>query len=130
MSGGALAGNIGANSATIGGDVSSTQRITSELSENGQITASIAGAGSVIGEMKRAAALSGAVSARQKLSGNLATVYIAGAPHYDGEYEVTPGEQEQIIYTALKVLQQNITVKPIPSNYGRIAYDGAVLSVF
>lgn len=49
--------------------------------------------------------------------------------NYSGAYEVTPTEETQTLATADKVLSGNITVKPIPSNYGLITWDGTKLTV-
>lgn len=51
------------------------------------------------------------------------------ADEYQGIYEVTPTENTQTLSTANKVLKQNVVVKPIPSNYGRITWDGATITV-
>lgn len=48
---------------------------------------------------------------------------------YDGEYEFTPTEETQTALTNGKVLFRNITINPIPSNYGRITYNGSILTV-
>ena len=52
------------------------------------------------------------------------------APRYDGEYTVTPSEEAQTFQTASKLLARNIVVEPIPSNYGRILWNGATLTVY
>lgn len=49
--------------------------------------------------------------------------------HYDGAYSFTPSSEEQTIETAGLVLSENITIKPIPSNYGLITWNGATLTV-
>lgn len=51
-------------------------------------------------------------------------------PAYDGPVSVVPGEQEQTLQTAGLAVLNNITVQPIPSNYGRIAWNGQTLTVF
>lgn len=48
---------------------------------------------------------------------------------YEGIYEVTPSAETQTLDTAGKRLTQAVTVKPIPSNYGLITWNGAVLTV-
>lgn len=53
-----------------------------------------------------------------------------GGTPYHGEYEVTPSEEEQVLETAMKTLSQNVVVNPIPSNYGRISYNGSVITVY
>ena len=54
-----------------------------------------------------------------------------GAPPegYAGPYEVTPSENTQTLQTTDRLLTQNITVAPIPSNYGRITWDGTKITV-
>ena len=49
--------------------------------------------------------------------------------YYDGDYSVTPSSQEQTIHIIGKTARQNITVAPIPSNYGLIEWNGAALTV-
>ena len=48
---------------------------------------------------------------------------------YFGPYTVTPAETEQVLRTAQKIASRDITINPIPSNYGRITWDGSVLTV-
>lgn len=50
-------------------------------------------------------------------------------PTYTGDYEVTPSDEVQTLYTAGKRMTNDVTIHPIPSNYGRIEYNGAVLTV-
>lgn len=51
-------------------------------------------------------------------------------PGYEGETVITPSEETQVLDTAGLVVATNITVNPIPSNYGRILWDGSVLTVY
>lgn len=48
---------------------------------------------------------------------------------YDGPYEITPTQETQVLETQNKRATANITVGPIPSNYGKITWDGSVLTV-
>ena len=48
---------------------------------------------------------------------------------YDGPYEITPTNQAQILSTADKVLEADIVIEPIPSNYGLITWNGTVINV-
>lgn len=52
-----------------------------------------------------------------------------GASPYSGEYTVTPSEQAQTLETGGHVLLSNITIEPIPSNYGLITWNGSVITV-
>ena len=67
---------------------------------------------------------SGAVNA---LSVNQAIV--AYPSTYEGEYTVTPSDETQILPTADKKLAHDIVINPVPSNYGRISWNGSVLTV-
>lgn len=48
---------------------------------------------------------------------------------YDGPYEVTPSQETQTLETAGKLMGENVIINPVPSNYGRITYNGSVLTV-
>ena len=48
---------------------------------------------------------------------------------YDGPYEFTPSSETQTIYTKDKTLLENITINPIPNNYGLITWNGSILTV-
>lgn len=54
---------------------------------------------------------------------------IAGGVPYGGPYEVTPSADTQVLATASCALDGDITVYPIPSNYGLITWNGSVLTV-
>lgn len=49
---------------------------------------------------------------------------------YTGAYEITPSEETQTLETENKRMTGNVTINPIPSNYGRIAWNGTTLIVF
>lgn len=51
------------------------------------------------------------------------------ADYYDGDYELTPTQETQVIPIIGKTARRNITVAPIPSNYGLVTWNGAVLTV-
>ena len=53
-----------------------------------------------------------------------------GEQHYQGETEITPGEDEQVLATAGTVVDEDIRVAAVPSNYGRIAWNGSALLVY
>ena len=48
---------------------------------------------------------------------------------YDGPYEFTPTVSEQIIDIANKTAIDNITINPIPNNYGLITWNGTTITV-
>lgn len=55
--------------------------------------------------------------------------YTSEYEEYTGETEFTPSRETQVIATANRVVKRNITINPIPSNYGLISWDGSVLTV-
>ena len=50
-------------------------------------------------------------------------------PTYEGQTEVTPSAEEQILLTGGLYVADHIKVKPIPSNYGLITYNGSTITV-
>ena len=48
---------------------------------------------------------------------------------YEGTYTVTPSAETQVLNTENKVMLHNVTIAPIPSNWGRITWNGSVLTV-
>lgn len=56
-------------------------------------------------------------------------VYAQIGEHYHGAYTVTPTNQAQVLDTDALILDGNITINPIPSNYGLISWDGSTITV-
>lgn len=50
-------------------------------------------------------------------------------PDYSGSLDIVPGIEEQILETADTLVRGNIRIAPVPSNYGKIEYDGAALRI-
>lgn len=50
----------------------------------------------------------------QVLNSEFASVVFGNAEEYTGSYEVVPSAKEQILATAQKVLENNVTIKEIP----------------
>ena len=57
------------------------------------------------------------------------TAVVTGVPDYDGEYVFTPTQNTQIIPINGKLATDDITINPIPSNYGLITWNGSTLTV-
>lgn len=51
------------------------------------------------------------------------------APPYEGEYEIIPSETEQIIHARNMRMTSDVTIAPIPQNYGLITWDGTTITV-
>lgn len=54
---------------------------------------------------------------------------VAGAPPYTGETSFTPSAEAQTVPTAGRTMNADITIEPIPSNYGLITWDGSTITV-
>lgn len=50
-------------------------------------------------------------------------------PEYTGAVEVTPSNETQVLQTRNKAVLSNITINPIPSNYGLITWNGSIITV-
>ena len=50
-------------------------------------------------------------------------------PAYEGDTAVTPTDTEQVLHTAGKTVYEDITINPIPQNYGLITWNGSTLTV-
>lgn len=48
---------------------------------------------------------------------------------YTGAYEVTPSAETQTLETKNKRMTDNVTITPIPNNYGLITWNGAFITV-
>lgn len=81
------------------------------------------------GTLSGASELSGALTGASALSGALTTngrFY----PVYDGATTVTPSEMEQVLPTNGMAVLSDITIEPIPSNYGRVERRGSAVFVY
>lgn len=48
---------------------------------------------------------------------------------YEGPYEVTPSGVAQTLATTGLRMASDVTINPIPSNYGLVTWDGSTLTV-
>lgn len=48
---------------------------------------------------------------------------------YKGPYTVTPSRNKQVLKTSGMMASGDVTVEPIPSNYGLITWNGAFITV-
>lgn len=55
--------------------------------------------------------------------------YVPAIDEYHGSYEVTPTDVAQTLATEGLLMTADLTIAPIPSNYGLIQWNGAVLTV-
>lgn len=84
--------------------------------------------GKLTGRISSVGSLTGTLSAVGGLSGTLSPGSDS-APAYQGETVFTPTNQTQTIQASGYLFSENITINPIPSNYGRITWNGSTLTV-
>lgn len=85
--------------------------------------------GELTGELSGVGTLSGTLSSAETLEGSLTIPAAILPPSYEGDYEITPAEEAQILETDQLYMQGDITINPIPSNYGLITWNGSTLTV-
>lgn len=85
--------------------------------------------GELSGTLSKGLTLQGALSAPQKIEGQLTIPNAILPPSYEGPYEVTPCAEEQTLETNALYMTGDITINPIPNNYGLITYDGSTITV-
>ena len=76
-----------------------------------------------------AGTLSGVIQAEHSLSGKLTIPPIIAPDIYTGDVEFTPTQETQYISVGGKLVPQDITINPIPNNYGLITWNGSSLTV-
>ena len=73
--------------------------------------------------------LHAALGNASEMSAALTIPPVRGGTSYSGRYEITPSTEEQVLPTSGKILSQDITVNPIPNNYGLVTWNGSHLMV-
>lgn len=82
------------------------------------------------GEISLGQEIIGNTSVVQQIDGEVGRVIrYADVPTYYGEYTVTPSDVEQTLMTRELKMQDNVTINPIPSDYGHISWNGSVITV-
>ena len=56
-------------------------------------------------------------------------IQVVTGEHYAGSVEFTPSAEEQVIHTEGLFVDDPITIKAIPNNYGLITWDGSAITV-
>ena len=85
--------------------------------------------GKLTGVLTAGSTLKGTLTKPGTLSGLLTVPEYVLPPAYGGPFEITPSAETQIIETKEFYLNDNITINPIPNNYGLITWNGTVITV-
>lgn len=83
----------------------------------------------ISGKLSGLGGLSGGLTAKGDMTGELSKPTVTPVEEYDGPYEFTPSGEAQTIEIENHKAIQNITINPIPSNYGLITWNGSTLTV-
>lgn len=73
--------------------------------------------------------IKGTLTDTVKMSGGLNIPEIIYPRAYSGSYSITPTNETQVLQTNETYLLNDITINPIPSNYGLITWNGSTLTV-
>lgn len=85
--------------------------------------------GELSGTLTSTGTISGSLSAAGTISGGLTVPEYVLPAAYTGPYEVTPSSETQTLDTDAFYMNGNVTINPIPSNYGLITWNGSTLTV-
>ena len=85
--------------------------------------------GELSGTLSAPGGIIGVLTGPKNIQGQLTIPNAILPPSYEGPYEVTPSGSEQVLETDHLYMMDNITINPIPSNYGLITWDGSTLTV-
>lgn len=83
----------------------------------------------LVGFLSPIGELVGELSPSSALEGTLSPFSAAYYPPWDGPAEYTPSTEAQTVAVGGHVMEGDLTINPIPSNYGLITWDGSTLTV-
>ena len=84
----------------------------------------------LIGYLTGEGFLTGSLSGTGELVGGLTVPEVITPETYFGPYEFAPSDEEQIIEIERMVATGNITIGAVPTDYGRLAYNGTTLRIY
>lgn len=82
----------------------------------------------IIGIVDGAGVVTGVIGERATITGMIDTG-MADIQQYSGSLVITPTQSTQVLPTRGLSMADNLTINPIPSNYGKIAWNGSTLTV-
>ena len=68
-------------------------------------------------------------SNEQTVNCEVSTSIVQMAEDYIGDYNLIPTNEQTILQTKGHIMKDNITIEPIPKNYGLITWNGSVLTI-
>lgn len=85
--------------------------------------------GNITGVLTAGGTLKGTLTNPGTITGTLTVPKYVTPPAYGGPYEITPNTETQTLETNELYLLDNITINPIPNNYGLITWNGSTITV-
>lgn len=79
--------------------------------------------------LSEVADITGKLSISENINASISLPNTVGGQYYHGSYTVTPADEVQILETKNLQMTDNVTINPIPSNYGKITWNGSFLTV-
>lgn len=73
--------------------------------------------------------LTAALAGKSQMAAKLQALDAIETPPFTGDYEYTPTNAEQTIEIGGLRAVSNITINPIPQNYGLISWNGSIITV-
>ena len=83
----------------------------------------------ISGTIQGISQIGGSISLTDGISAELLLPDVVPLERYTGEYEFTPSDEVQVVSVRGMNMTEDIVINPVPSNYGRITWDGATLTV-
>lgn len=85
--------------------------------------------GEIIGTLSEQGTLQATLTDSVNVSATMTIPTTADVPRYDGAYNFTPSQETQTVSIDHLLAMQDITIEPIPSNYGLITWNGSTITV-
>lgn len=85
--------------------------------------------GKIYGRLSPPGRITGKLTGASALSGALSVPYYILPPEYHGPVTVVPSAERQTLTTHDLYMVNDITIEPIPDNYGLITWNGSTLTV-
>ena len=82
----------------------------------------------ISGDIAVVDSINASVSSEEALRASLSVPEFISV-YYEGDYSVTPSAETQVLQTMGLAMRQDMTINPIPSNYGLITWNGSTLTV-
>lgn len=83
----------------------------------------------ITGTLSDLEGVSGTLSPIEEVSGVVTIPTIVRPESYTGPYHVTPAAESQVLETTDMIMDEDVVIDPIPSNYGLITWNGSTLTV-